>query len=197
MSHPNGPRTGRPSTRAPRGVVSTPHYLASGAGLNILQRGGSAVDAAIAANAVLCVAYPHMAGLGGDGFWLIAEPGSGRAHGLNASGPAARAATLDYFRPHSENNEIPSRGPLSILTVPGAVDGWRAAHERFGRLAWKELFEDAITYARDGIAVSRSLMDWLVQDVPILTRYPATAAIFLPGGRVPREGISLFSLCGR
>jgi gamma-glutamyltranspeptidase len=118
MSHPNGPRTGRPSTRAPRGVVSTPHYLASGAGLNILQRGGSAVDAAIAANAVLCVAYPHMAGLGGDGFWLIAEPGSGRVHGLNASGPAARAATLDYFRPHSENNEIPSRGPLSILTVP-------------------------------------------------------------------------------
>ena len=79
MSHPNGPRTGRPSTRAPRGVVSTPHYLASGAGLNILQRGGSAVDAAIAANAVLCVAYPHMAGLGGDGFWLIAEPGTGRA----------------------------------------------------------------------------------------------------------------------
>jgi oxamate amidohydrolase len=188
MSHPNGPRTGRPSTRAPRGVVSTPHYLASGAGLNILRRGGSAVDAAIAANAVLCVAYPHMAGLGGDGFWLIAEPGTGRVHGLNASGPAARTATLDYYRPRSENNEIPSRGPLSILTVPGAIDGWRAAHERFGRLAWSELFDDAITYARDGIAVSRSLHDWLVQDVPILTRYPATAAIFLPGGRVPNEG---------
>ena len=187
MSHPNGPRTGRPSTRAPRGVVSTPHYLASGAGLNVLQRGGSAVDAAIAANAVLCVAYPHMAGLGGDGFWLIAEP-TGQVHGLNASGPAARTATLDYYRPRSENNEIPARGPLSILTVPGAIDGWRAAHERFGRLAWTELFEAAITYAREGIAVGRSLHDWLVQDVPILTRYPATAAIFLPGGRVPREG---------
>src|SRR3954462_9978711 len=87
-----------------------------------------------------------------------------------------------------DGNEIPSRGPLSILTVPGAVDGWRAAHERFGRVAWKDLFDDAITYARDGVAVSRSLMDWLVQDVPILTRSPATAAIFLPGGRVPREG---------
>src|SRR5205814_3749430 len=93
MSHPNGPRTGRPPTYAPHGVVSTPHYLASAAGLNILQSGGSAVDAAIAANTVLCVVYPHMAGLGGDGFWLIAEPGTGRVHALHASGPAARTAT--------------------------------------------------------------------------------------------------------
>jgi len=168
-------------------VVATPHYLASAAGLNILQRGGSAVDAAIAANAVLCVGYPHMAGLGGDGFWLVAEPG-GAVHGLNASGPAARQATLDYYRPHSRNNEIPMRGPLSILTVPGAIDGWRVVHERFGRLAWAELFDAAIGYARDGIPVSRSLADWTAQDQPILAAYPATAAIFLPGNRVPREG---------
>jgi len=187
MSSPNGPRTGRPSTRAPAGVVATPHYLASSAGVNALQRGGSAVDAAIAANAVLCVAYPHMAGLGGDGFWLIGEPG-GRVHGINGSGPAARAATLDYYRSHAVDNGIPARGPLSILTVPGAIDGWRLAHERFGRLPWSELFEAAITYARDGVPVSRSLKDWLVHDVPILTKYPATAAIFLPGGRVPDEG---------
>src|ERR671917_1833030 len=98
MSHPNGPRTGRPPTHAPNGVVSTPHYLASAAGLEALQRGGSAVDAAIAANAVLCVVYPHMSGLGGDGFWLIAEPASGRVHALDASGPAAASATLDYYR---------------------------------------------------------------------------------------------------
>jgi gamma-glutamyltranspeptidase len=155
--------------------------------LNALQHGGSAVDAAIAANAVLCVVYPHMAGLGGDGFWLVAEP-TGRVHGLNASGPAARLATLDYYRPHAVDNEIPSRGPLSILTVAGAIDGWRAAHGRFGRLEWKDLFDAAITYARDGIPVSRSLADWLVQDVPILTKYPATSAIFLPGGSVPVEG---------
>src|SRR5215831_7154760 len=107
MSSPNGPRTGRPSTRAPNGVVATPHYLASSAGVNSLQRGGSAVDAAIAANAVLCVAYPHMAGLGGDGFWLIAEPG-GRVHAINGSGPAAHMATLDYYRPRSEHGEIPA-----------------------------------------------------------------------------------------
>jgi gamma-glutamyltranspeptidase/glutathione hydrolase len=156
--------------------------------LNALQSGGSAVDAAIAANTVLCVAYPHMAGLGGDGFWLIAEPGPGRVHGLNASGPAARTATLDYYRPRSQDNEIPSRGPLSILTVPGAIDGWRVAHERFGRLEWSKLFDAAIGYAQDGMAVSRSLADWLVQDEPILATYPATAAIFLPNTRVPRDG---------
>ncbi|WP_027578092.1 gamma-glutamyltransferase [Bradyrhizobium sp. Ai1a-2] len=188
MSHPNGPRTGRPPTYAPRGVVSTPHYLASSAGLNILQHGGSAVDAAIAANAVLCVVYPHMAGLGGDGFWLIAEPSTGRVHGLNASGPAARMATLDYYRPRSKDNEIPARGPLSALTVPGAIDGWRLAHERFGRLPWSKLFDDAIVYARDGMVVSRSLADWLAQDELILATYPATAAVFLPDKRVPREG---------
>jgi oxamate amidohydrolase len=191
MSHPNGPRTGRPSTRAPRGVVSTPHYLASQAGLNILQRGGTAVDAAIAANAVLCVAYPHMAGLGGDGFWLIADEKTNRVYGLNASGPAAQLATLDFYRSKAADNEIPSRGPLSILTVPGAVDGWRAAHERFGCLPWSELFEAAITYARDGVPVSRSLLDWIVQDVPILMQYPTTAGVFLPGGQVPREGARL------
>jgi gamma-glutamyltranspeptidase/glutathione hydrolase len=169
-------------------VVATPHYLASSAGLNMLQRGGSAVDAAVAANAVLCVVYPHMAGLGGDGFWLIAEPGTRRVHGLNASGPAARKATLEYYRPRSKDNEIPARGPLSVLTVPGAIDGWRLAHERFGRLAWSELFDAAITYARDGMPVSRSLADWLVQDAPILASYAATAAIYLPNKRVPREG---------
>jgi gamma-glutamyltranspeptidase len=188
VSHPNGPRTGRPPAYAPRGVVATPHYLASSAGLNMLERGGSAVDAAIAANAVLCVVYPHMAGLGGDGFWLIAEPGTGRIQGLNASGPAARKATLDYYRPRSKDNEIPARGPLSVLTVPGAIDGWRLAHERFGRLAWSELFDAAITYARDGMPVSRSLADWLVVDAPILANYAATAAIFLPGKHVHREG---------
>jgi gamma-glutamyltranspeptidase len=188
MSHPNGPRTGRPPTRASNGVVSTPHYLASTAGLEALQRGGSAVDAAIAANAVLCVVYPHMSGLGGDGFWLIAEVETGRVHALDASGPAARRATLDYYRPRSKDGEIPARGALAALTVPGAVDGWRLAHERFGRLPWASLFEAAIWYARDGMPVSRSLADWLAQDEPILENHPATANIYLPGTRLLREG---------
>ena len=159
MSHPDGPRTGRPPAYASRGMVTTPHALASSAGLDALQRGGSAVDAAIAANAVLCVVYPHMAGLGGDGFWLIAGPSIDGVEALDASGPAAAGATIDLYRQHGP--EIPARGPLAALTVPGAIDGWRMAHERHGKLPWAELFSAALHYARDGIPVSRSLADWL------------------------------------
>jgi gamma-glutamyltranspeptidase len=188
MSHPNGPRTGRPPTHAQSGVVSTPHYLASAAGLEALLRGGTAVDAGIAANAVLCVVYPHMSGLGGDGFWLIAEPAGGNVHAIDACGPAAGNATLDYYRSRSDGGEIPARGALSALTVPGAVDGWRLAHERFGKLPWDSLFQAAIGYARDGMPVGRSLADWLAHDEAILERYPETAEVYLPGGRVPRQG---------
>jgi gamma-glutamyltranspeptidase/glutathione hydrolase len=92
-------------------MVSTPHYLAWASGLDALRRGGSAVDAAIAANATLCVVYPHMCGLGGDGFWLIAGPDTGGVRALDASGPAARAATRDYYRGHGCTDEIPARWP--------------------------------------------------------------------------------------
>ena len=189
MSHPNGPRTGRPPTYASRGMVATPHTLASTAGIEALQRGGSAVDAAIAANAVLCIVYPHMAGLGGDGFWLIAGPDTDGVQALNASGPAALAATIAKYREHA--SEIRARGALAALTVPGAVDGWRAAHERFGRLDWSNLFDAAIHYAREGMPVSRSLADWLVADLSILRDYPQTARIFLPEGEPQREGSRL------
>src|SRR5690554_1635290 len=116
MSHPDGPRTGRPPTYASRGLVATPHALASSAGLEALQRGGNAVDAAVAASAMLCVVYPHMTGLGGDGFWLIAGPDTDGVQALNASGPAAQGATMELYQGHG--NEIPMRGPLAALTVP-------------------------------------------------------------------------------
>lgn len=187
MSHPDGPRTGRPATRAPLGMIATSHYLASAAGLRALRQGGSAADAAIAANAVLCVAYPHMAGLGGDGFWLVHDPKEGGVQALNASGPAARLATRDYYRERSLD-EIPSRGGLAALTVPGAVDGWREAHARHGRLAWKDLFDEAIHYAREGLPVSRSLAQWIVQDVPVFEQHASAAGLFVPDGRPMREG---------
>lgn len=187
MSNPNGPVTGRPPVRAERGMVATSHYLASATGLATLRRGGSAVDAAIAANAVLCVTYPHMAGLGGDAFFLIHAPGK-PVQGLNASGPAAGLATRDFYREQGHEEAIPGRGPLAALTVPGAVDGWAQAHDRYGRLEWAELFADAITYARSGIAVPKSLAEWLAQDVPDLQQHPETARLFLPGDRALREG---------
>lgn len=191
MSHSNGPRTGRPPTLASRGMVSTPHYLASASGLDALRRGGSAVDAAIAANATLCVAYPHMAGLGGDGFWLIAGTGADGVQALDASGPSAQAATREYYRSRGVSDHIPMRGALAALTVPGAVDGWRLAHERFGKLPWESLFADAIDYARNGVAVTRSLADWLAQDAEILAQDPAVAATYLPQGAPQREGALL------
>ncbi|HEY0872864.1 MAG TPA: gamma-glutamyltransferase, partial [Vicinamibacterales bacterium] len=191
MSHPNGPRTGRPPTYAPRGMVSTPHVLASSAGLDVLQRGGSAVDAAIAANAVLCVVYPHMSGLGGDGFWLIAGPETGGVQALDGSGPAAQGATREFYRTQGYTEEIPARGALAALTVPGTIDGWRVAHERFGRLPWADLLRAAIHYARDGMPVSRSLADWLVEDLQILRQFPDTARVFLPTGEPQREGTRL------
>jgi gamma-glutamyltranspeptidase/glutathione hydrolase len=172
-------------------MVSTPHYLATGAGLEALRRGGSAVDAAIVADATLCVVYPHMAGVGGDGFWLIAGPGTDGVQALNASGPAGQRATIDYYRSRGCEQEIPARGALAALTVPGAVDGWRVAHERFGRLPWADLFSDAIAYARDGMAITRSLADWLAEDAPILRQSPEMTRIYLPTGEAQREGSRL------
>lgn len=191
MSHPAGPRTGRPPSLASRGMVSTPHYLASGSGLEALRRGGSAVDAAVAAGATLCAVYPHMTGLGGDGFWLVAGPDTGGVQALNASGPSAQDATIDYYRQHGCEHAIPARGALAALTVPGVVDGWRAAHERFGRLPWADLFADAIDYARKGMPISRSLADFLAQDAPILRESPGMARVYLPTGKPEREGSRL------
>ncbi len=191
MSHPDGPRTGRPPTYAARGMVATPHTLASSAGLHALQRGGSAVDAAIAANAVLCVVYPHMAGLGGDGFWLIAGAGAEGVQALDASGPSAQAATRAFYKDRGCRDGIPARGALAALTIPGAVDGWRLAHERYGRLPWPTLFDAAIEYAGAGMPVSRSLADWLAQDLPILRNDADASRIYLPTGEAQREGTRL------
>ena len=178
-------RPGRPSTRAQRGVICSPHYLASSTGLDVLRDGGSAVDAAIAANATLCVAYPHMAGLGGDGFWQICDDGEVEA--INASGPAAGEATREYYK-ELGYEEIPERGSASALTVPGAVDGWRLAHEKHGRLSWERLFKDAITYAREGVASTDDFARWIAADADVLAEQPTAAETFLPNGEPPSAG---------
>ncbi|ELY50189.1 gamma-glutamyltransferase [Natronolimnohabitans innermongolicus] len=169
-------------------MITTPHTLASSTGLDVLRSGGSAVDAAIAANATLCVAYPHMAGLGGDGFWLLAD--GNNVTGINASGPAAANATRASYRDRGLES-IPDRGSESALTVPGAIDGWRLAHEEYGSLSWERLFEDAIQHAREGVAVTANLARWIALDRDVLADDPRAAATFLSNGDAPTVGATL------
>ena len=182
-------RNGRPPTRVQHGLVTSPHYIASSTGLDILRDGGSAVDAAIATNATLCVVYPHMAGLGGDGFWLLAD-GDGEVEGINASGPAGEAASRSYYD-ELGYDEIPERGSASALTVPGAVDGWRLAHEKYGKLPWERLFEDAITHAREGIPITDDFSRWISIDAEILAEDSAAAETFLIEDSAPEPGSML------
>jgi len=176
--------TGRPPTRATNAMVATPHSLASSTGVDILRAGGSAVDAAIGINAVLAVAYPHMAGLGGDGFWLLAPP-DGDVRGINASGPAAAKADRSFY---ADKDKIPERGPGGALTVPGAVDGWRLAHEEYGCLPWDRLFEDAINLAADDLAVTANLARWIRRDRDVLAADERASATFLLDGDPPSAG---------
>ena len=181
------PRTGRQPVLSTRGAVAAPHHAASQAGLQMLRRGGSAADAAIAANAVLAVVYPHMAGVGGDLFCLLWDANARHLDGLNASGRAASAATIDWYRERGHAT-IPSRGPLSAVTVPGAVDGWWQLHRRLGRLPFGELFEPAIALAEGGFAVPDSLAIWSGKTAAVLDADPTTRATFRPDGRSLRMG---------
>ena len=121
------------------GIVATSHVQASVAGAKILERGGSAVDAAIAANAVLGVTEPMMNGMGGDLFAIYWEAKTGKLYGLNASGWAPRGLTIEHLKSRGAT-AMPPAG-IDSVTVPGAVAGWHALHERFGKMAWKDLFQ--------------------------------------------------------
>src|SRR6266571_3704097 len=141
-------------------MVASPHALASRAGVRAFERGGNALDAAIAAATTIAVVYPHMNGVGGDNLWLIHDAAAGRTRALDAAGRAAAAADPDAYRARF-GGAIPERGGAAALTVPGVVSGWWEAHRysatRMGSpLGWPALFEDAIAHARDGIAVSAS-----------------------------------------
>jgi gamma-glutamyltranspeptidase/glutathione hydrolase len=144
-----------PEARAPRGMVATPHLLATQSGLAALRAGGNAVDAAIAAAATIAVVYPHMNGLGGDNLWLIYDARSQRLRALTAVGRAARAASIEWYAERGISEALPVRGGPAALTVPAAVDGWWQAHEYSrSRMAspvgWAALLADAIHYAREG-----------------------------------------------
>jgi gamma-glutamyltranspeptidase/glutathione hydrolase len=180
------PQRHRPVTMAPHGLVASPHYLASQAGVEILKMGGTAVDAAIATNAVLNVVYPHMCGIGGDAFWLIYDAPRRDVVFLNASGRSPYGANIDYFR-KAGMNSIPLRGLLSV-TVPGAVDGWFAAHGRYGKLSMPTVLESAIRYARNGYPITHILSFKIQEAATELSRFPTSRNLFLPAGKAPRPG---------
>jgi gamma-glutamyltranspeptidase len=183
--------TGRPATLASNGMVTSPHSLASSAGVDVLRAGGSAIDAAIAASAVLAVVYPHMTGLGGDAFWLIHDGRSGEISHLNGGGKAAAGASLSALDQRGLR-EISLKGIVpATLTVPGAVASWIAAHEQHGRLPLPRVLEASIGYAREGFPVTARLAAFIDMMREDLLKYPETAALLLPGGAVPPAGTRL------
>lgn len=171
------------------GMVCAPHHLAAQAGAAILREGGNAVEAMVAAAAAIAVVYPHMNSLGGDGFWLIAEPGR-EPVAIRACGPAAGLATAETYRAHDAQS-IPTRGPLAALTLAGAVGGWAAALElaaHWGKtLPLSRLLETAIGHAREGVPLTRSQLALTHEKWPQLAEVPGFAACFAPQG-LPKQG---------
>lgn len=176
-----------PTIRTPlfaRNVVSTSQPLASQAGLRMLLRGGNAVDAAIAAAAALTIVEPVSNGLGGDAFAILWD--GQQLHGLNASGPAPEAWSVDYFNT-KHGGRIPGHGWDSV-TVPGMVAGWVELSERFGCLPFAELFEPAIELAERGYLVPPIVQKKWAAAVPVLKRQPGFARAFMPEDRAPAVG---------
>lgn len=183
-----GRNYGRSQVITQQGIAATSQTLASQAAVQILARGGSAADAAIAANAVLAVVEPMKNGLGGDLFVLYWDAKSGKLQGLNASGPAPRGLSPEFLAKHGVTS-MPQEGIHSV-TVPGAVDGWSKMHQRYGKLAWKDLFQAAIAYAENGFPVSEAIQEtWAkASNHPRILANPEAARLFLAGGKAPREG---------
>jgi len=168
------------------GIVATSHVQASQAGAQVLARGGSAVDAAIAANAVLGVTEPMMNGMGGDLFAIYWEAKTGKLYGLNASGWAPRGLTIAHVKA-KDATAMPVQG-IDSVTVPGAVAGWHALHERFGRMAWKDLFQRAISYADDGYPVPEIIASYWTDSADWIANDAEARRVYLPNGKPPAVG---------
>ena len=171
---------------ARHGMAATSHPLATQIALDILKKGGTAVDAAIAANAALGLMEPTGNGIGGDLFAIVWDAKTRKLYGLNASGRSPKSLTLEYFKKHGYK-KIPSHGPLPV-TVPGCVDGWFELHRKFGRLPMTDILEPAIRYAREGSPVTELIAYYWQRSVPILRKYPNFEKIFTINGRAPRKG---------
>ena len=181
-----GRNYGRSMVISQQGIAATSQTLASSAAAQILAKGGSAVDAAIAANAVLAVVEPMKTGLGGDLFVMYWEAGSGKLVGLNASGPAPKALSPEFLLGKGIKS-MPKSG-IQSFTVPGAVDGWAKMHQRYGKLPWKDLFQSAIEYAEQGFPVTEAIQESWAANIGRLKDHPESLRVFLPGGKAPKVG---------
>jgi len=173
------------------GMVVAPHHLASQAGLRVLQEGGNAIEAMIAAATTIAVVYPHMNGLGGDNFWLM-RTATSDIYAIDACGGAAGLASLDFYQ-QQRCETIPDRGPLAALTMAGAVSGWQKAYEynqqtMGGKLPLSRLLEDAIHYANDGVSVSGTLASNAAEKQSQLEMQPGFKEIYMPEGKTVLEG---------
>lgn len=168
------------------GIVATTHTLASVAGAQVLARGGSAVDAAIAANAVLGVTEPMMNGIGGDLFAIYWDAKTGKLYGLNSSGWAPQALTPEHLKAKGLTS-MPGMG-IDSVTVPGTVAGWNALHQRFGRLPWKDLFQPAIFYAQNGYPVPELIHGFWEMAPEAFANDAEGKRVYLPNGKPPAVG---------
>jgi gamma-glutamyltranspeptidase / glutathione hydrolase len=171
---------------APHAMAATSHPLATQIALDVMKAGGSAVDAAIAANAALGLMEPTGNGIGGDLFAIVWDPKTKKLHGYNGSGRSPKSLTLEYFQQQGIT-DIPPHGPLPV-SVPGTVDGWFALHGRFGKLPMPQVLAPTIRYAREGHPVHQTIAYYWNLSVPRLSKWPGFAEQFTIDGRAPRVG---------
>jgi len=168
------------------GMVATSHPLATQIGIDVLKKGGTAIDAAIAANIALGLMEPTGSGIGGDLFAIVWDAEEQKLFGLNASGPAPQSISLDYFK-QQKLAKIPPFGPLPV-TVPGAVDGWVKLHEKFGNQSFASLFEPTIGYAKKGHPVTETIAYYLDRSKEIFKQYPNFPEVWMKDGETTRKG---------
>ena len=183
--------TGKPfATRsevlATHGMVATSVPLATEVGLDVLKKGGTAIDAAIAANATLGLLEPVSNGMGGDLFAIVWDAKTKKLYGYNGSGRSPKSLTMQYFVDH-DIKEIPALGPLPV-NVPGCVDAWFALHDKFGKLSMKDDLAPAIKYAREGYPITELIAHYWKLSVPRLSKYPGFTEQMTIDGRAPEKG---------
>lgn len=171
---------------AQHGMAATSQPLATQVALDILKKGGNAIDAAIAANAVLGLVEPTGNGIGGDLFAIIWDAKTEKLYGLNASGRSPYDLKLKYFKKNGLT-KIPAYGPLPV-SVPGAVDGWFEMHGKFGSMDMQEILQPAIDYANNGFPVTELISWYMEQGAKNLQRFPGFKEVYMPNGRTPAKG---------